>query len=111
MRIWKTLHAHVRTNEPLPPVRIFRHGLQVLYSKTKFGVDGAAQFRAGLNSPTSRLDWESKVVTQALKTLVVNSFLAWRFHRFDTSGGAAGVPLHSLDTYRKNLNAVETFSD
>lgn len=68
----KSLNGHVARYRPIQPVRLFRHGLRVFYYKSKCGVDGAAEFRASLRFPTSRFDWESKVVTQTLKTLIVN---------------------------------------
>lgn len=109
--IWKTVPNYVRSNGAMPSVRIFRHGLQFMYSKTKCGVDGAAQFRAGLRSSTSRFDWESKIVSQTLKTLILNSFIPWRVLRMDDVGGGDWSEFHSLDEYRRNVNVVEPFSD
>lgn len=67
-----------RRGEPLPPVRTFRHGLQMLYSKLKGGVDGSTQYRAILRASTSASRWSSKVVVQLLKTLLINGFISWR---------------------------------
>lgn len=54
MNVWRKINTHVVIHGSLlPPVHIFRHGLQVLYSKTKFLVDGFQQFHTGLRSPMS----------------------------------------------------------
>lgn len=95
----------------MAPVRISRHDLQVVYSKSKCCVDGAAQFRAGLRSLTSRFDWESTVVAQTLQILVVNSFLAWSSITLDRSRAGEGAVFGSLDAYRKGSNSTDTFSD
>lgn len=59
-------------------VRLFRNVLQVHYSKTKGGVDGASQFRATLNYRGGEARWEAKMVTQVFKTLLINGFTVWR---------------------------------
>lgn len=90
MPFWRAFNGWVTPNGPTPPVRLLRHGLQAAYSRTKCGVDGTVQCRAGLRSPSSRIDWDSKVVTQTLKTLVVNSFISWCFHPSRCGGGDVG---------------------
>jgi hypothetical protein len=53
---WKLVNSFVLENCAFyPPVKLFRHGVQTLYSKTKGGVDGSAQARAILRSSTSSL--------------------------------------------------------
>lgn len=57
--------------------------LQLVYSKAKCGVDGSEKLRAKLRSQPSPFDWEWKAVTQTLKILLINSFLAWSSIQLD----------------------------
>lgn len=75
---WRVGNNHVIHQGPMEPIRLFRHGLLVVYSKTKRGVDGASQFRATLNSPGGRAGWEEKMVTQVIQTLMISGFTIWR---------------------------------
>ncbi len=75
---WKSVNDFVMNRHAFPPLKLFKHGTQCLYSRTKGGIDGSAQARAILRSPTSSLKWEQKVVTQTMKTLAVNAFISWR---------------------------------
>ena len=75
---WLMVNNFVNEKGPFPPLKLFKHASQSLYSKTKSGVDGSAQSRAFLRSSTSSFKWEQKIVSQTIKTLTVNSFIAWR---------------------------------
>ena len=64
LQLWRVVNEHViRTGEPLRPVKFFQHGVQVLYSKLKGGVDGMAQQKQRLGG--QRLySWASNAVAQ-----------------------------------------------
>lgn len=47
---WKHLNEAVINLAPFAPFKLFKHGAQSLYSKTRYGVDGGAQARAILRS-------------------------------------------------------------
>ena len=102
------MNEHVLTHGPLPPVKLFKSGLQTFYSKTKCGVDGVTQFRAVLRSPTSSPDWEHKVAIQTFKTLAINAFQSYRLHYLNLNADGAFI---CLDDIRKKMNAVESFAD
>lgn len=107
---WQVINKRVMTVGVLPPVKVFKHATQSIYSKTKGGVDGATQARAILRSPTSHLKWEQKIVSQVLKTLAVNSFVGWRMaERGDLIESSAAF--RSLDDYRHSLNCVQSLAD
>jgi hypothetical protein len=79
LKFWSLVNCYVLENGPFyPPVKLFRHCVQLLYSKTKGGVDGSAQARAILRCSTSAMKWEQTIVTQMQKTLAVNAFIACR---------------------------------
>lgn len=107
--LWIPVNGHVLSKGPLPPVKVFRHGLQVLYSKTKGGVDGVTQYRSIMRSSTTTMGWEQKLVTQTLKTLLINSFIAWRL--VETCGTDNGYEFKSLHAFRSKLNSLESFAD
>lgn len=73
------LDGSFKTNGALLPVLHFRNALQVLYSKTKFGVDGAAQIRAILRASTPAMLWEENFVFKTYKTILTNSLLSYGF--------------------------------
>lgn len=77
---WALLNEYIRSNGPLPPINVFKHGTQSFYSKTKGSVDGSAQARAILRSSSSSLSWEQKIVTQTLKILAINGFISYRLN-------------------------------
>jgi YqaJ-like viral recombinase domain len=108
---WKLVNSYVLEKGPFyPPLKLFRHGVQTLYSKTKGGVDGSAQARSILRSATSSLKWEQKVVTQTIKTLAVNSFVAWRM-RQKRSLLESKESFQNVEYYRGCLNAVQSLAD
>ena len=73
---WLTVNSQVKDHGAFPPLKLFKHGAQSLYSKTKGGVDGSAQARSILRSSTSSFAWEQKLVSQTIQTLAVNAFIA-----------------------------------
>eukprot|EP00737_Agarophyton_chilense_P004797 gb/GEZJ01006395.1/.p1 GENE.gb/GEZJ01006395.1/~~gb/GEZJ01006395.1/.p1 ORF type:complete len:425 (-),score=36.09 gb/GEZJ01006395.1/:504-1778(-) len=84
---WKLINTHVTNHDAFVPLKLFKHGIQGMYSKTKGGVDGSAQARAILRSATTKLKWEQKVVGQTLKTLFVNSCFGLEDHGKECLGG------------------------
>lgn len=101
----QAVNAYVEERGPFPPLKLFKHGSQMFYSRTKGGVDGSAQQRAILRSSTSSLKWQQKVVSQTLKTLAVNSFMAWRINQAATLLETQ-QSYGSLDKFRSSLNKV-----
>lgn len=107
---WKVVNEHVKANGPFRPLKLFKHAIQSFYSKTKGGVDGATQQRAILRSATSHLQWEQKLVSQVLKTVSINAFIAWRiFERRDLLQNLG--EFKSLERYRNALNKVQSTAD
>ena len=107
---WQLVNNYVTKKGSFLPLKLFKHGSQSLYSKTKGGVDGSAQARAILRSSTSSLKWEQKIVSQTIKTLAVNSFIAWRIS--EKKGMLESKEaFHSLDYFRDSLNALESLAD
>lgn len=109
---WRTVDAYVHTHDT--PLKRFKHAAQSFYSKTKGGIDGSAQARAILRSSTSALSWEQKLVTQTLKTLLINAFkriiITWRISERRSllqNKQAFG----KLDTFRHNLNSTQSLAD
>lgn len=68
----------IRTSGPLRPVKLFKHGIQSLYSKMKGDMDGFTQAISIQRSMTFPMFWEQKLVTQSRKTFVVSFFISWR---------------------------------
>ena len=96
---------HICQLRPLPPLKRYKHSSQSLYSKTKGGVDGATQERAMLRSSTSHFKWEQKLISQTIKTLAINGFIALSiFQRRDLLED--GASFRSLNSYRNALNVV-----
>jgi hypothetical protein len=71
------MHIHER-DAFYPPMRLFIYRIQSIFSRINGVVDGSAQARAILKSPTSSFKWKQKIVSQTLKTLSVNAFISWR---------------------------------
>ena len=110
LQFWNVVNRYVKANGPFQPLKLFKHAEQSFYSKTNGGVDGATQQRAVMRSSTSHLQCEQKLVSQVLKTLSVNAFVAWRiFERRDLLQSAEHFK--SLESYRDALNRVEPTAD
>lgn len=109
-KFWYVIEQHVSLQGAFPPLKLFKHASQSIYSKTKCGVDGATQQRAVLRSSTSSFKWEQKVVSQVLKTVAINGFFLWRiFQRRDLLESARSFK--SLEKYRYQLNKVQGTAD
>ena len=63
-----------------------------------------------LRSSTSHFKWEQKFISQTIKTLAINGFIAWRIlqRRNLLEDGAS---FRSLDSYRNALNMVQAMAD
>lgn len=81
LSFWKLVNSRVCKEGPFLPLKLFKHVTQCFDSKTKGGVDGATQQRAVLQSKTSHLSWEQKMVSQFLKTPAINDFFVWRTYK------------------------------
>ena len=61
-----------------------------------------------MRSPTASMQWEQKIVTQCLKTVLINAFISYRLlkaqHLLESSSS-----FKSLTAFRNALNAVESF--
>lgn len=110
LRFWKRIDTQVQNNGPFYSLKIFKHGAQSFFSKTKGGVDSATQYPAMLPFSACSLRWEQKLVLQTLKTMTVNKYVAhhmylWKeLRKSEESFG-------SIDRYRHLLNNVASFED
>jgi hypothetical protein len=75
---WNSLCAKQKEIGPLPPIRVFRNGTQVLYNKAKTGVDGLTQSTNHFRSQTSKLKWEQNVATKSLRRPYHGAFVSYR---------------------------------
>lgn len=109
LRFYDAVNRKVKASGPfVPGVRLFKHSIQSIYSKTKGGVDGMTQWRSIMRSPTSSMKWEQKLVTQCLKTVLVNAFIGFRLLQVEHLLGSSSS-FKSLTAFRNSLNAVESF--
>ena len=110
LSFWRAINEDIKEKRPMPPIKVFKHGIQSLYSKTKGGVDGTAQARAVMRSSTSSLRWEQKLVIQTLKTLAVNAFTSYRLqckaHLLESRDAFGG-----MKRFRDFLNTVQSLAD
>lgn len=110
LNFWNLINNYANNNHPFPPLKLFKHGAQSFYSKTKGGVDGSAQARAVLRSATTSLKWEQKLVSQTFKTVAINAFIGWRMSE-KAQLLEDKVQFGTLDSYRDALNSVESLAD
>jgi hypothetical protein len=76
---WRLGDRHVHERDTFyPPVRLLRHGMRSIYSRSKGGVDGSTQARVYLGLPTSSFKFEQKIVSHTSKTFSVNALISWR---------------------------------
>lgn len=61
--MWRSVNKQVAENVPISPVKLFLHGLQELYSKTKDGMDAASMYWDVIKSEGGHLIWEGKIST------------------------------------------------
>ncbi|PXF43989.1 hypothetical protein BWQ96_06222 [Gracilariopsis chorda] len=109
-QFWSLVNNYVTQNDAFPPLKLFKHASQSLYSRTKGGVDGSTRARAILRSSTSAMKWEQKVVTQTLKTLSVNAFISWRMSQ-KRDLLQSKETFRSLKSYRQALNGIQSLAD
>ena len=110
LQFWQLVKKYVKQKNAVPPLKLFNHASQRLYSRTKDWVDGSTQARAILRSSTSSMKWEQNVATQSFKKLSIKAFIAWRMEQkkdFLESKQA----FQSLTSHRHALNQVESLAD
>lgn len=105
---WEILNIQLRVHGPLSSDKQFIHALQAFHSKTKGWVDGSAQFRPILRLHTAHLKWESKLVTQTTKTLIVNGFILWCINECAHLLSSPDE-FKSLDIFSDNCNQFQYF--
>jgi hypothetical protein len=110
VKFWRLVNENVMGHGPFPPVKVFKHGIQSLYSKTKGGVDGSAKARAIMRSTTISPQWEQKLVTQTFKTLAVNSFVAYRL-RLKADLLRSREDFRSISAFQASMNSIQSLSD
>lgn len=108
--LWKLINGSVVNDSPMHPVHVFRHALQVFYSRTNGGVDYAAQLRSELKCSGVCMGWESKVVLCYIKTLLVNGFSAWGLTACNDYLRSS-AEFVSLERFSDNLNRTMELSN
>lgn len=94
----------------MKPVGLFQHGIQAVYILTKGGVDDVAQFRSELNYGDVTVHWEQKVILYFVKTLLVNSFVAWPMLQCEQYVRTP-TTFEGLDKCRDRLGRILLFAD
>jgi hypothetical protein len=101
--IWRLVDNHVHERDAFyPPVRLFRHGIQSIYSRTKGGVDGSAQASAILRSPTSSFPDIEDPLRQRIYLLE----MLQTKRKLETKES-----FQDLDHFRACLNSVQSLAD
>lgn len=77
------LNQHVLVDGPTRHVRVFRYGIQALYSGIKGGVDAADQIRSVLNCSGISVGWEQKQLLYSMNTQMENCFISWRLMQWE----------------------------
>lgn len=107
---WRLVNKYVIEHGPMPPLKLFRHGSQTFYSRTKGGVDGSAQYRATLRSSMTVFSWEQKLITQTIKAVVANAYVLWKINRnsrlLESASSYVGI-----DRFRNNINKNVSFGN
>lgn len=60
------------------PVQLFNYSSQMIYSKTKRGVDGSTQYMGALSKSFESMRWEKKILKSLVKTVKSIPFIDWR---------------------------------
>ena len=77
---WFYFNNCVNEKGPSIPLKVIRHGSQVYCSKVKTGVDGLSKQAAIIRSPTIKLDFEKKYLSNNLSKIFHNAHIAWKIH-------------------------------
>ena len=77
---WFYFNECVKSRGPCEPLKSILHGSQVHCSKIKTGVDGSSKQSSIIRSPTTKLDFEKKCVSNNLAKLFHNSHVAWKIN-------------------------------
>ena len=70
-------------------------------------MDRSTQARVILRSSTSSFQWEQKIVSQMLKTIAINAFIAWRMNTREALLRTSET-FRSLGHYRSTLNNLQS---
>lgn len=97
-------------NKPFPQLKLFKHGWQSIFSKTKGGLVGGAQARTILRSSTSVFHWEQNIVSQTLKSVAENAFIEWRMRRKESLLHISDS-FRGLNQYRQALDRVQSLGE
>lgn len=106
LAFWKVVEKHVGEEGPFVPFKLFKHGSQIFYSKTKCGVDIAIEIGANFRSPLSHFQLEQKLFSQTMETFAINAFIFWRIYEKFVLLESSRI-FGSPDSYRSQLNAVQ----
>lgn len=79
---WKLVNDYVSLNGPFDPLKLFKHGPQTFYSRTKGSFDGYTQYRSKLRSSMVVFKWKRKFMAQTIKSIVANAFIIWNINRW-----------------------------
>lgn len=107
---WRTVNYAVTDSTPFAPLKLFRNCPKSMFSKTTGGVHGGAQARVVLRSSTSVFHSEQKVVSQTLKGIAINAFIAWGMNTKENLLRSSDS-FRGLDQHRRALNRVQSFGD
>ncbi|SPQ95347.1 unnamed protein product (mitochondrion) [Plasmodiophora brassicae] len=106
------VQEHVNRNGPLVPIETFKHAAQVLYCKTKGGVDKATFDVNKIRYPKSKLGFEAKYVTHLLyQACGLNACIAYRYWTYQKELSDQNRSLPSLKSVRRELSSMEAFED
>lgn len=100
---WRLVNSYVSSNGPFPPLKLFKHGTQSFYSKTKGGVEGATEYRSTLRSSMVVCKWEQKLFSQTIKSVLANAFIIWKLKRRSDLLHSMDV-FKSIESYRNAIN-------
>ena len=78
---WDMVQNYIKDNGPLPPVYIFRHAYQVIYSSTKGGVDGSTRFSNEMSVERLtgiKFEFERKYILWCLIKVMQNGFYLFK---------------------------------
>jgi hypothetical protein len=106
---WRLVNEHVRDSGAFySPVKLFRHGMQSLYSKTKGGVDGSAQDNFEIAHIVSQMG------AKDCKSDHENT-LCRRFHCLENATDEITLAnqgiFQDLERFRSCLNSVQSLAD
>ena len=110
IRVWRALRKRIKEGVPIYPIRIFKTIHQVLYCKTKGGIDGNTRHVANLTGK-SKYEYKdgvgTKLAIRAIKHMVVNAYTLSKVLRV---GKSQSVENLTLKMFRQRANRLEPLS-